>query len=262
MSAMSLSMSSPLKSRFLAAAIHLMLSLAVAAAAAGLVFGIWYPYPYREISGGRHLFLIVMAVDVIMGPLLTLVVFNRNKPSSELRRDLTVIGILQVSALAYGLWTVAIARPVHLAFEIDRFRVVHAMEIPEEEMDLAPPEFRRLPWTGPTLLSVRDFKSQQEGSDATLAALQGVPLGARPSLWQQYEEAKPQILKVARPLAELKTGFPDQVITIEAALRSGPDHRTSASVAYVPMIGRDQFWTVLLDRRTIEVIAFVPIDSF
>ncbi|MDO9112742.1 MAG: TfpX/TfpZ family type IV pilin accessory protein [Polaromonas sp.] len=256
-------MSSPLKSRFLAAAIHLMLSLAVAAVAAGLVFGIWYPYPYREISGGRHLFLIVMAVDVIMGPLLTLAVFNRSKPVAELRRDLTVIGMLQVAALAYGLWTVSVARPVHLVFEIDRFRVVHAIDIPEEEMDRAPPELRQLPWTGPTLLSVRNFRSQQEGSDATLAAVQGFPLGARPFLWQRYDEAKPQILKVARPLGDLKNRFPDQVGIIDAALRSRPDRGTaSESVAYVPMAGRDTFWTVLLDLRTTEVIAFVPIDSF
>ncbi len=75
------------KSRLSAAGIHLTLSLAVAALAAWLVFGLWYPYPYREISGGRHLFLIVMAVDVIMGPLRTLAVFNRNKPTAELRRD-------------------------------------------------------------------------------------------------------------------------------------------------------------------------------
>jgi hypothetical protein len=262
MPAMTLSISRSLRSRLLAAAIHLTLSLAVAAAAAGLVFGIWYPYPYREISGGSHLFLIVVAVDVIMGPLLTLVVFNRNKPPAELRRDLTVIGVLQVAALAYGLWTVAVARPVHLVFEIDRFRVVHAMEIPEEEMHLAPPEFRRLPWTGPTLLSVRDFSSPQEGSDATLAALQGLPLGARPFLWQRYDKATPQVLKIARPLSELKTRFPDRVSMIEDALRSGPDQGTSRSVVYAPMTGRGQFWTVLLDLRTTEVIAFVPIDSF
>ena len=51
--------------------------------AAGLVFALWYPYPYREISGGRELFLIVVAVDVIMGPLLTLAVFNRSKPVND-----------------------------------------------------------------------------------------------------------------------------------------------------------------------------------
>lgn len=256
-------LSASLKSRLLAAGIHLTLSLMVAALAAGLVFALWYPYPYREISGGRELFFIVVTVDVIMGPLLTLAVFNRSKPVSELRRDLVVIGLLQVAALAYGLWAVSVARPVYLAFELDRFRVVHAVDIPEEEMDLASPELRRLPWTGPVLLSVRSFRSQQESADATLAALQGFPLGARPSLWQSYEKAKPQILNAAKPLSDLKNRFPAEAGAIDAALKSAlAGGNTNRSIGYVPMNGRDKFWTVLLDLQTTEVIAFVPIDSF
>ena len=70
--------------------------------AALLVFGIWYPYPYREISGGRELFLLVITVDVILGPLITLAVFNRKKPRSELRRDLAIVALLQLGALGYG----------------------------------------------------------------------------------------------------------------------------------------------------------------
>jgi len=62
-------------------------------------------------------------VDVILGPLITLTVFNRSKPRSELVRDLTVVGLIQLAALGYGLWTVFVARPVHLVFEYDRFRV-------------------------------------------------------------------------------------------------------------------------------------------
>ncbi|MGC1175298.1 TfpX/TfpZ family type IV pilin accessory protein [Polaromonas sp.] len=255
--------SASLKSRLLAASIHFTLSLIVAALAAGLVFALWYPYPYREISGGRELFFIVVVVDVIMGPLLTLAVFNRGKPVSELRRDLMVIGVLQVAALAYGLWTVSAARPVYLAFELDRFRVVHAVDIPEEEMGLAPPELRHLPWTGPVLLSVRNFKNQQESGDATLAALQGFPLGTRPFLWQSYEKANPQILNVAKPLSDLKTRFPAKADAIDAALKSASvGGNTNRPIGYVPMTGRDKFWTVLLDLHTTEVIAFVPIDSF
>jgi len=96
--------------RLRASGIHMAISLAIAALSAALVFAVWYPYPYREISGGRELFFILVSVDVILGPLITLAVFNRAKPRSELRRDLGIVGVLQIAALAYGLWTVSIAR--------------------------------------------------------------------------------------------------------------------------------------------------------
>lgn len=249
--------------RLLAAGIHLGLSVLVAGLAAWLVFGVWYPYPYREISGGRELFMIVVAVDVVMGPLLTFTVFNVKKPIKELHRDLVVIALLQLSALGYGLWTVAVARPVHLVFEMDRFRVVHAIDVPEEELKQATAGLEHLPLAGPTLLSLREFANEKENSDATMAALQGASLSARPGLWQAYEKARPKILAIARPLEQLKSRFPARVTEIDAALKSAATAgRAATSVSYLPMVGRQTFWTVLLDSNTAEVIAFVPIDSF
>ena len=246
-------------SRLKAAGIHFGWSVLLAVLAALLVFLVWYPYPYRDISGGRDLFLLVVAVDVIMGPLLTLTVFNPKKPRAELRRDLALIVVLQLAALGYGLYTVAVARPVHLVFEISRFVVVHAIDIPVELMAKAPPGLQTLPLTGPTLLSVRTFKNSAEQFDATMIALNGLAVGAQPNLWQSYAQGKPDVLAVARPLAELKTRFAPRVPEIDRALKAVA---SSVAVGYVPLVGRSSFWTVFVDLKTAEVLAFVPIDSF
>lgn len=252
------------KSRFTAAGIHLGISLGLAALAATLVFTVWYPYPYRDISGGRSLFWMVVSIDVVMGPLLTLVIFNRSKPLSELRRDLAIIGVLQLAALGYGLWTVALARPVHLVFEGDRFRAVHAFEVELPSLKQAPAQWQQLPLTGPTLLSVRDFKNADESFELTNAAFAGIPIGGQPSMWQDYEKAKPQILARARPLDDLKKRFPSQIAEIDHALKSASSKdRPAASIGYIPLNSRNSaFWTVLVDKQTAEIIAFVPIDSF
>jgi len=245
--------------RLKAAGIHLAISVAIAALAAWLVFFVWYPYPYRDISGGRELFTLVVVIDVVMGPLLTLAVFNLNKPHKELRRDLAVIAVLQLAALGYGLWTVAAARPVHLVFEMDRFRVVHAIEVEPELLKRAAPALQQLPLTGPTLLSIRPFKDSQESFDATMAALQGLSLGARPDLWQSYEQAKPQIIAAAKPVAELRKRFPARAGEIDNALKSAP---ANAPAGYLPLVGRNTFWTVIVNTNTAEVLAFVPLDPF
>jgi hypothetical protein len=248
------------KARLRAAGIHFGISLAIAALAALLVFGLWYPYPYREISGGRELFSLVVTVDVILGPLITFSIFSRSKPKKELRRDLAVVGLLQLAALSYGLWTVFVARPVHLVFEYNRFRVVHAIDIPAELMGKPPAGIDAQPLFGPTLLSLRPFRDSDEQINATMAAVQGVSLSARPDLWQAYELARADVLKTAKPVAELKARFPAQAAAIDQVITAtGRDPRT---LAYVPLAGRKSFWTVFIDAGTAQVVAFMPLDSF
>lgn len=248
------------KERLRAAGIHLLISLVVAALAAWLVFALWYPWPYRELSGGRELFLLVVSVDVVMGPLITFAIFNRVKPWKVLRRDLAVVGLLQLAALAYGLWTVSVARPVHLVFEYKLFRVVHAIEVPEELVAQAAPGITALPWTGPTLLSVRPFKDAKENFDATMAAVGGVPLSARPDLWQPYEAARAELLKEGKPVAALRQRLAARAADIDAAVAA--TGKPAASLLYVPLAGRKVFWTALIDASTAQVLGYLPLDSF
>jgi hypothetical protein len=248
------------RDRLKASAIHLSLSLTVAALAAALVFGVWYPYPYREISGGRELFFILVTVDVILGPLLTLSVFNRVKPWPVLRRDLYVIATFQVLALSYGLWTVCAARPVHMVFEYNRFKVVHAVDIPPSELANTPAGIKALPLTGPTLLSLRAFKSESEKVDRTFADFAGVGLSSRPDMWQPYASAKSEVLKEAKPVSQLKSKFANRASDIDRVLHeAGADPQTAR---YVPLIGRDSYWTVFVDPVDAHVLATMPLDAF
>lgn len=249
------------RSRLRAAAIHLAISGVVAAIAALLVFAVWYPYPYREISGGRELFRLVVFVDVVLGPLVTFAIFNRAKPRNVLGRDLAIVGLLQLAGLIYGLWTVHLVRPVHMVFEYDRFRVVHQVDVPRDLEGQAPEGIEVAPASGPTLLSLRPFRSAAEKMEMTMAALGGVQLAARPDLWQTYEAGRADILAAAKPVAELKTRFADHAAEIDASIREGGG--APARTAYLPLIGRKaDAWTVLLDASTAKVIGFVPLDSF
>lgn len=246
--------------RLLASGVHLGVSLAIAALAGLLVFGLWHPYPYREISGGRELFTLVVSVDVVLGPMITLAIFNLKKGWPVLRRDLAVIALLQVLALAYGLWTVFVARPAHLVYEYNRFRVVHAIDVPSDQLDKAPQALRKLPLWGPTPLSLRPFRDNDEKANATLADIAGVPLASQPALWQSYESGLAELRQEAKPVARLKARFAASAPEIDQLLRSVG--RQPDDVAWVPMIGRKTFWTVFVDTKTGQLLAFMPLDSF
>ena len=248
------------KDRLGASGIHLGISLCVAVFAAALVFGLWYPYPYGEISGGRELFFLVVAVDVIMGPLITLAIFNRAKPRRELLIDFTVVGLLQLAALGYGLWTVFAARPVHLVFEYSRMTVVHAIDVDADLLAKAPTSLQKLPVTGPTVIALRPFKNPAEQFDATTAALKGFRLAARSDLWQAYEPARADVLKEAKPVAELRARFSNQAAQIDRAIAA--TGKPVADLRYLPLLSRKTAWTVLLDTTTAEPLGYLPLDSF
>ncbi len=249
-----------MKDKVRASAIHLVLSVLVAAAAALLVFGLWFPGPYRELAGGRELFLLVVGVDVVLGPLMTFVVFNRAKSRRETWTDFAVIGLLQLAALGYGLWTVHQARPVHLVFEYHRLAVVHAADVEPASLQNAPAQLRALPLTGPTLLSLRPFKNPSEEYDSTMLAVGGIAQAAQPALWQPWDAARADILREAKPVAALRTRYPAQSVQIDVAIAEAgiPE----GQLVTLPLLGRKLAWTVLLDAERVQPVAYLPLDSF
>src|SRR6218665_1853026 len=216
--------------RLRASGIHLGISLGIAALGALLVFGLWYPYPYRDVSGGWMPVLLVVRVDAVIGPLITFALFNRTKRRRELVLDFTMVGMLQLAALGYGRWTVFVARPVHLVFEYSRMSVVHAIDVDDQLLAKAPPALQKLPITGPTLIALRPFKDADEQYDATMAALDGAALPARCDLWQPYASSTADILAVAKPITDLRQRFAQQTPRIDRAVADSGKRPPGAAV--------------------------------
>jgi len=243
-----------------AALIHLGSSLLVAALAAYLVFGLWYPPPYSELSGGTELFFLLVSVDAIVGPLLTFAVFDRAKPAAVLRRDLATIVALQLAAMGYGVHTMAVARPVVLAFEVDRFRVVAAQAVLEQELPQALAGLRDISWTGPRLRNTRT-PSDAEKADAVMLAMAGADLGMRPSFWLPWDDAaRAAARRAAKPAAELaQRGGSEAAALARAAAEAG---RPLDQLGYVPILGRRSDWVTLLDRTSGDLLGYAPVNGF
>ena len=117
-----------------------------------------------------------------------------------------------------------------------------------------------MPFTGPTVLALRPFRDVNEESTATLMALSGVSLSARPDLWQDYLPARPRVLAAAKPLGELRKRLTQQGSVIDAGVAQ--TGKRVEDLVYLPMVARNSFWTVLLDAQSAEVRGFVALDSF
>jgi hypothetical protein len=248
-------------SRLRPALIHLAASALLAAIVAATVFGLWFPGAYRQFSGGSELFMLVVGVDWALGPLITLVIFDRRKTLVELRRDVAIVVALQIAALGYGLHMVSISRPVVLALEEDRFRVVAASGVYEKELPAALPEFRNLSLTGPRLVRGVMPTDPDKKFESIGLGLSGFDIGARPALWQPWDDkARAEALSHAKPLTKLAQRYPNRRAELDAA--ASATGRATQAMVYIPMITFRGDWVALLDAAEGDVVGFAPFDGF
>ena len=141
---------------------HLICSCTVAAITAAIVFLVWHPAPLAKAVGVTHIFLLMLAIDAILGPVLTWTVAKEGKARHLIRLDMTVIVICQLAAISYGLYSIAVNRPVYMVFDKIRFDLVQAGDIKDEELAQAQAPYNTTNWGTPKWAAVRPFKDDKE----------------------------------------------------------------------------------------------------
>jgi hypothetical protein len=234
-------------SRWRAAGIHLLISAGIAASVLALMIGVWYGPTLFQAMGGAGLALILIGVDVVLGPALTLVVFRSGKRGLKL--DLAAIALFQLVALLYGCYVVSLARPAFIVFVKDQFQVATVAELEAQQLAEAKyPEYRKPSWSGPVLVYGDWPKDFQEQQTLMFAGLAGVDLQHFPKYYAPYEQGREQILARALPLASVHKTDPEAAKVIdEWVARSGVD---TQNLRYLRLRGRIAWVAVLIDART------------
>jgi len=247
------------REKFLATAIHFLVTLALAAIAAALIFLVWFPDPMQTMIGGTQLFMLVVGCDLALGPLISLVIYNSRKPRRELIMDYSIVGAIQIAALVYGVFILAGTRPVYIAFSSDRLEVVTARDVSDEELAAAKvPMYGSLPLTGPRLVAIE--VPAAERNDALFEALKGNEEHLRPRFYVPYKSQLTTIRSRAKTLAALQAKHPDSKPAVDAAVRDAalPEER----LRWLPVRHRKGFWTALIDIETGEPVGYFPLDPY
>lgn len=241
--------------------IHLVVSCCITIFVAIVVFFLWYPRPYDSLQGGFQLFFLVACIDVVCGPLLTFLIFDLRKSKKELVIDLALICALQLGAFIYGVYVVWMARPIYLAFELDRFRVVSLADIDSGGWanlsgDIPPPSLYKVQLLGVRVASPGDPDYVQQ----LKLSLDGWHAAYRPNRWVRYEDLRFQVLEKSKPLQELLAKHPEAEGQIHKAIK---DAGYAGSVRWMPVQSRwNSGWTALLSAESANVLAFVEVDGF
>ncbi len=245
-----------LRRRLRAAAIHLAISATVAALVATAMVSFWYPGLYLKAMGGLQLFVLIAAVDVVLGPLVTLVIFDARKPRRTLLTDCALVGAMQFAALVFGVSVMFSARPVHAVFVKLQFNLVGANQIAEQELaQVKDPRFRTLPILGPTVVGSRLPTDAAEQERVLISAIGGLDSEGFPQYYVPFDTVSDQVVRAARPVSDLRAIDPANSAVLQAALNELG--RNEARVGFVPVKGPIADLTALVDRDTGALLRFI-----
>lgn len=229
---------------------HLSISFLIALLVIGLVFFIWYPSPLATAVGVTHIFLMLLVIDVVIGPVLGVLVYKEGKKT--LKFDLSVIIFIQVAALCYGVFNIEQGRPAWLVYNVDRFELVRKNEIVDQNINQAQPQFQQVSWLKPKFVATEFAKDTQQRSDDMFAeVLGGISLAQRPERYIDFAQAKKQMQQRAQKL-ELLQQYNNKT-EVEKILAKYPQ-----ATAFLPMKASAVDMTVLIDSQG-DVIKIVDL---
>jgi hypothetical protein len=230
----------------------------VAAAIIAVMLLVWYPSPWFAAAGGGTLLLLLVGVDVVLGPLLTFIVYDPAKKS--LIYDLAVIVMLQIAALIYGVHVMASARPAFVVYLRGAFDVVTANDVVTEGMAGASlPEFQSLPLTGPKLAAARVPVDPGLQLQIGLESASGGPdFTAYPRFYIPYSTAARDAAARGEPLAALAQkgpAFADAVARLVASTG-----KPAEELVFLPLRTRSGEMAIVLGKSEGEVIDVLPVN--
>ncbi|MCK5873159.1 MAG: hypothetical protein KAG82_00570 [Alcanivoracaceae bacterium] len=219
--------------------IHLAISATIIAAVLTLVFVYWYPAPFFDYEGAWTPLRILISVDLIIGPLLTLLVFKPGK--RWLWLDMAFIFALQIGALGYGTYALWSQRPLVMAFAVDGFYVVNPKDLRNQEL----PGWLMLErsWQGPAPV----FAELMDDPNYHLRIIfDGAPdIHMLPKQYRRLGEMTARMAPRAHDLQALAAQHPEVAEAI-----AGLDPAVLAETMALPVYGMLKTGTVLADRET------------
>lgn len=242
--------------KFKASIIHLGLSILLVGLVIGSILFFFFPQIFIGISDFKEIATILITVDLILGPILTFVVFQPNKKS--LKFDLSTIAAIQIAALVYGAYSLFQVHPVYITFNIDRFTLISAKDAEPEKAKYD--EFKVSKFTTAKLAFAKMPEDREKRNEVTLvAALGGGDLEQRVEYYEPYNENINKILaKGIDPELIFSKVIKDK--NIESFVNKHQENIDN--FVFLPINSAKKEAIVVLDRQTALPIATINSDPW
>lgn len=234
---------------------HFLISFCIVSGVLTLVLLLWYPKPYFYVFDATDVIKVLIAVDLVLGPALTLVLYKPGKQG--LWFDMTCVALLQVSALAYGTSVIYGQRPYYAVFVADRFEIMARNEI--DESTITQPELRNKVWAEP-IFAVAEVPTDPQAYRQLIEEVifDGQPdIDRRPEFWRPYADGRDLVWSKARTVGELTAGQP----ALQREVQDLQDEY-GADLRYVPVMGKSQSFAFVLHPDTRRPLHLLKVDPW
>ena len=230
---------------------QLSISVLIALLVMGLVFFVWYPSPLATAVGVTHIFLMLLVIDVILGPFLGLLVYKEGKKT--LKFDLSVIILIQIAALCYGVFSIEQGRPAWLVYNVDRFELVRKNELVDSNIQQAQSQFQKPSWFKPQYVATEFAQDTQQRNDEMFAEVSGgISIAQRSERYVEFSQAITQVEQRALPLVELEQY--NSKTEVEKTLAKYPN-----ADAWLPLKANAVDMVVLVNKESASIIKIVDL---
>lgn len=240
-------------SRFKAFAIHFGISLLIFLVLLYFILVQWYPQPLFSTDGGWKVIRIIAGVDLVLGPLLTLIVFKAGKPG--LKFDLSMVALVQVLALSWGIWISYYQRPLALIYTVDYFTPVPAYQLAQH--GITPKKLKQFGNNKPAII-YSDIPKKKELETIRKSMQTNTPL----YLFSEYYSplAKKQISALKENSMNIKKYVKDKPILRKLYQQALLRNIDKKNISYLPLRSREKWVTAIFDLDSMKIIDTINIE--
>jgi hypothetical protein len=237
--------------RYKAFGLHLLSSASVLFVIFLLIWQVWYPGKLFTLAAGEDLLRLIIAVDLIVGPLIMLIIFDAKK--KYIKMDVAIVLTCQIVFMSYGLWTMFSTRPAFYVFADNHFYLVRANEITSKDLLASPySQFKSLPLLGPVYVGTREPDDIKLRNDLAFGGLSGAGIQNLPKYFVPYEHVIQQVREAGKTSQQLGVD-----LDTKARVKAYENIHNSKSILFLPMVNKRTPLIVAIDPASAKIIDLI-----
>lgn len=246
-----------LESKLKAMLFHGLITVMVAVVLSVLVFYYWFPGELSKIMPGTKLFVLILVVEVVLGPCMSLILFSPLKSRRELIIDYGLVVVVQLFALVYGVVSVVNSRPAYVVFVKDRFEVVAAVEVAKNDLsESSDKKLQGLSWGGPEYICVKSVVDSKERERLLFEEYaQGRDVQHLPRFYRDCEEG--EIYGHAYDFEKLLP-----IIEKKQSQNLFKDLVSNGKFKWIPLHGKRGIWVAVMQSGSNKPVRLIQFDPY